>query len=114
MIKISELSTTVKTIAGGVTGAVAILGVVYTGYAHFTTDAEASEAHGQITEELHDYQEQQFKADKADRLDRFQREIDRIDYELISESLTAQQREYLKRKRHDIERKMECVEGGKC
>ena len=107
--------TNAKTV---ITGLVAVIGglialaVYWDGWT--VTEAEAGQAHQQIQQKFESYQKQQYRADKADRLDRFQREMDRIDYQLISEDLTPHQREYLTNKRRDIEHKIQCVENDTC
>jgi hypothetical protein len=92
--------------------ALAALAVYWDGWT--VSEVEAAQEHEKITQRFESYQAQQYRADKADRIDRFQREIDRIDFQQISDELTERQREYLTNKRRDIERKMTCVEKDDC
>jgi len=114
MIQLADIPTKAKAWAGVVTSVAAVVAICVASYGHFMTDAEAADQHQQIVQEQESYRAQQYRADKADRLDRFQREIDRIDFQLISDDLPDRQREYLTNKRHDIERKMACVEKDDC
>ena len=114
MIQLADIPTKAKAWAGVVTSLAAVVAICVASYGHFMTDAEAADQHQQIVQKQESYQAQQYRADKADRLDRFQREMDRIDFNLISDELTERQREYLTNKRRDIERKMSCVEKDDC
>ena len=109
-LNFKELITDIKILSSTLAAIAMITGFGYAVYGHFHTDAEAA-VHVLAFE---DYQKAQYQADKFDRLDRVQREIDRIDFQLISEDLTSRQREYLESKRRDLEKKMECIRRDEC
>jgi hypothetical protein len=109
-VKFSELSTLVKTIAGTFITVVAALAIVWGWGGLLQTDAEAQEH----KDDFNSYQMQQFKSDKYDRADRIQREIDRIDYQLLSADLSSEQRQYLNNKRADLVDKIKCIQRDEC
>jgi hypothetical protein len=117
MIKWQALSRAQKVLTGiaaSLAAVVAIAGFVAAGYSHFMTDVEAQEQHQEITDDFQDYQKQQYVADKQDRLDRVQREVDRLEYDLLDAELTVEQREYKKRLINRQEAKTVCIQEDKC
>ena len=95
--------TTFITVVAGFT-------IVYNWVGLLHTDVEAA-VH---VDDFVGYQEQQLQSDKQDRVDRVKREIDRIDYDLLSEDLSARQREYLENKRRDLAKQIECIRRDEC
>ena len=55
-----------------------------------------------------------FYGTEQDRIDRHQREIDRIEYQLISEELTDKQRDYLLSKKQELRDLIKCIREDKC
>ena len=105
-------------VKGALTAVVAIIAATIALWAYwdrwFVSEAEAGEEHAKIQNQFESYQQQQYRAHKSDRLDRFKREINRIDYQLLSQQISAQQREYLQNQRKDVMRKIDCVEKDEC
>ena len=113
-MKWSELSKKVQTLAI-ITGSVtALAATAYGAYSHFQTDAEANASHSAIRTVVAQNQQQQIDVFKEDRLDRHQREISRIEYQLLSDELTDKQREYLKRKIEELRELIKCIRQDKC
>jgi hypothetical protein len=102
--------TTITGWTSMITGIAAVLVILFAAYSHFQTDAEAA----QHNDKFESYQEQQFVSDKFDRVDRVEREIARIDYQLISDDLTLKQIDYLKFKRADLKDKIKCIQEENC
>lgn len=105
-----KIGEALKTWPGIITGVAGALVVLYGGYSHFHTDAEAS----QHIKEFRDYQELQYQADKNDRVDRHQREINRIEYQLLSDDLSAKEREYLASKKEELRDLIKCIREDTC
>ena len=89
---------------------IAVVSAVWVWVSYLHTDAEA-QVHIQ---EYEGYKVQQYAADKFDRIDRVEREIARIDFQLLSEDLSPKEREFLKNKRLDLMAKIQCIREDKC
>ena len=100
----------IRMITGTIIGIGAASVMLYGVYGHFHTDAEAA----QHNEKFESYQEQQLKSDKHDRVDRVQREIDRIDFQLLEVNLPQHKRDYLTHKRKDLTDKIACIQEDNC
>jgi hypothetical protein len=109
-MKLPPFLADLKMLAGTIVGIGMACVMLYAVYGHFHTDAEAA----QHNEKFESYQEQQYAADKFDRVDRVEREIDRIDYDLLSDELTLKQIDYLKFKREDLKDKIKCIQEENC
>ena len=105
-----DFLTDIKAVTSTVAGLAVVVGILWAMYSHFYTDAEAAEH----IKEFEGYQQQQYAADKFDRVDRVQREIDRIDYQLLDIDLPQHKREYLMNKRADLVKKIECIRRDEC
>ena len=98
-----------------VIGAVVALSTTcWAAYSHFQTDIEANASHAAIRSVVAQNQQHQLDVFKQDRVDRHQREIDRIEYQLISEDLTPEQREYLTSKREELRELIKCIRLDNC
>jgi hypothetical protein len=106
----SDISTLVKAITTTFVAVVAALAILWGWGGMLQTDAEAQEH----VDDFVDYQKQQFKASKYDRVDRVQREIDRIDFQLLTDDLPAKKIKYLDKKRADSEKKIICIQRDEC
>lgn len=109
-MKPTDMPNTVKTWGSAFLVLVAVVTTLLVWASYLHTDAEAF-VHIQ---DFESYQEQQFKADKFDRVDRVQREIDRIDFQLLEETLSETKRDYLKNKRNDLVNKITCIQNDSC
>jgi hypothetical protein len=106
----SELSTLVKAVATTFIALVAALAIIWGWGGLLQTDAEAQEH----KDDFVDYQQQQFKASKYDRVDRVQREMDRIDFQLLTDDLPQKKVKYLEKKRADSVDKIKCIQRDEC
>ena len=114
MIQLADIPTKSKAWAGVVTSLAAVVAICVASYGHFMTDAEAADQHQQIVQEQESYRAQIYRADKQDRIDRHTREINRIEYQLISEDLTERQRDYLIGKRTELYSLIDCIRKDLC
>jgi len=112
--KLSRVQKVLTGIAASVVAVVTLAGFIVAAYSHFMTDAEAAEQHSEITDSVESYQAQQYRADKQDRVDRINREINRLEYDLLDTEMTTQQREYKKRLIGRQEKKIECIQADQC
>jgi hypothetical protein len=99
-----------KRITAAVTGTVAVIVILFGIYSHFHTDLEAAEHVAEFT----DYKVKQFEAFKLDRIDRHQREVDRIEFRLLSDELSEKERAYLVRKIQQLQDQIKCIREEKC
>lgn len=110
----------------GLLGSFSVIGgTAWAAYSHFHTDAEAAAGYNKIKQEystmvaevagdLAQYQEKTYTQFKNDRIDRHQREINRIEYQLLDPGLTPQQREYLLRRIQELRETIACIRRGEC
>ena len=108
-MKLSDIPNQAKAWIGAFVALVAVAGMLWS-WMGLHTDAEAA----RHVDDFVDYKSLQYKADKFDRVDRVQREIDRIDYELLTTELSQKQKDYLKTKRGDLVKKIECIQKDEC
>jgi hypothetical protein len=109
-MKFTDIPNKVKAWCGAFIAVVAVAGTIFVWIGYLHTDAEAM-VH---VEDFENYQEQQLKSDKFDRIDRIQREIDRIDYQLLEVELPQHKRDYLTHKREDLVEKTKCIRADTC
>jgi hypothetical protein len=109
-VKYADIPNKVKAWGAAFLTAVAVGTTVFVWVSYLHTDAEAA-VH---VADFQDYQAQQLKSDKYDRVDRIQREIDRIDYQLLDVDLPQHKREYLTHKRTDLVEKIACIREDNC
>ena len=114
MIKISELSNPVKALAAPAVAFVTIGGFVAAAYGHFQTDAEALFTHDAIRLDVAQKEQNQLDVYKQSRIDRHQREIDRIEFQLLSDDLTGKQVAYLNRKVSELVQLIACIRRNEC
>ena len=96
-----------------VSGAVGLVAVVAAGdlvidkASSMQTDKEAQEwRQGHILTEAEKF--------KADRVDRVQRESDRLEYDLLDNKLTPEQKTFKQRQLNKNDKKIECIRNDKC
>ena len=122
----------IKVIATTFLAVVAMAGSLFAGYNHFQTDEEGAAAieafkqktdiaHGLLSNkvskqaEIHQRDEDAHdRALKNSRLDRVDARIEKIDEELLFNSYTAEQKEYKRNLRRDLEDKRKCINEDKC
>jgi hypothetical protein len=109
-VKFSNIPNSIKAWATAFVALAAVFALAWGWIGYLHTDAEAQEH----VEDFQDYQMQQFKSDKYDRADRIQREIDRIDFQLLSDDLLPRERNYLENKRADLVNKIVCIQRDEC
>lgn len=100
-----KLLTDVKAVLGMIAAVGTAGAVLIAVYSHFHTDAEAA----QHVKDFENYQKQQYLADKQDRIDRHKREVNRIEYQLLSEDLSPKQIEYLNSKKTEMRDLIKCI-----
>ena len=109
-MKTSNIPNAVKTWGSAFLVLVAVVTTLLVWASYLHTDAEAF-VHIQ---DFESYQEQQLKSDKFDRVDRVEREIVRLDYQLLDTELAKEKRDYLTRTRADLVEKIKCIRDGTC
>ena len=109
-MKFSDVPGTLTTWISTFLTVVAGAGVIWAWTSLLHTDAEAA-IHVAVFESS---QEAQYDSRKNDRIDRQQREIDRIDYQLLDTELISTKREYLRRKRAELVAKIACIRADTC
>lgn len=83
-------------------------------YEHFQTDAEAEAAMNGIENEFHSYQQQKFDSDKAQRIDGVEERVSDIEYQLLSERLSPEQREFLNGQMDQLLDTKKCIQADDC
>ena len=117
MIGYADITGKVKAWTGAFLSVVAVGVVLWNWGGLLHTDAEA-QVH---VDDFVDYQtrqlaadERSYKSDIRDRADRVQREIDRLDYQLLDENLARNKRTYLTNKRTDMVNNIACIRDETC
>jgi hypothetical protein len=122
---VKQTPTWITVLSSTIAGLGVIGGGAWATYSHFQTDTEANTSHKEIRAEaeagilnlsnaLAQAEQRTYDAFKQDRIDRLERERERVMYQLLSPSLTAQEREFLNNRLDEIKAKVKCIREDKC